>query len=318
MLQFVLTALDLIGALDQEIPRGEKREALVEWIYGLQHSMTFQPSAGGFLPGKGLIDSDLASTYSALVCLVTLGDNLERVCRDQCKQWMDSLQNPDGGFRQLARLPATSSSDLRFVYSAVAVHHILDLPIATHQRERIFRYILRMQTYEGGFGLHPYSEAHGGYTYCAIAALHLLSALDEELAPAARESVLRWALFQQELGFSGRIGKPNDTCYSFWIGAAIKSQLLNGFEFVNMDLNQTYLTAMQSPYGGFGKQADAFPDVMHTYMSLAAMTLSVTSDTDPECYSDDKASEREDALESVHPALNITHRALRARLDPRG
>jgi prenyltransferase beta subunit len=36
----------------------------------------------------------------------------------------------------------------------------------------------RCQTYEGGFGGLPDNEAHGGYTFCAVAALHLLNRLD--------------------------------------------------------------------------------------------------------------------------------------------
>lgn len=30
------------------------------------------------------------------------------------------------------------------------------------------------QTYEGGFGGEPCNEAHGGYTFCALAALVIL------------------------------------------------------------------------------------------------------------------------------------------------
>lgn len=33
----------------------------------------------------------------------------------------------------------------------------------------------RCQTYEGGFAAEPGAEAHGGYTYCAVAALRLLN-----------------------------------------------------------------------------------------------------------------------------------------------
>lgn len=35
------------------------------------------------------------------------------------------------------------------------------------------------QTYEGGIGGSPWSEAHGGYTYCAVATLSILNALDK-------------------------------------------------------------------------------------------------------------------------------------------
>ena len=35
------------------------------------------------------------------------------------------------------------------------------------------------QSYEGGFGGSPGSEAHGGYTYCAVAGLCMLNRLEE-------------------------------------------------------------------------------------------------------------------------------------------
>ena len=34
------------------------------------------------------------------------------------------------------------------------------------------------QTYEGGMGGYPGNEAHGGYTFCALAALEILKKTD--------------------------------------------------------------------------------------------------------------------------------------------
>lgn len=39
--------------------------------------------------------------------------------------------------------------------------------------------MFRCQTYEGGFGGTPGSEAHGGYTFCAVAGLAILNRLHE-------------------------------------------------------------------------------------------------------------------------------------------
>ena len=35
-----------------------------------------------------------------------------------------------------------------------------------------------MQTYEGGIGAEPGAEAHGGYTFCGLAALMLIDRAD--------------------------------------------------------------------------------------------------------------------------------------------
>lgn len=35
--------------------------------------------------------------------------------------------------------------------------------------------VLQLQTYEGGLGGEPGNEAHGGYTFCGLAALMLVN-----------------------------------------------------------------------------------------------------------------------------------------------
>ena len=55
----------------------------------------------------------------------------------------------------------------------------------------------------------------GGSTYCAIAALTLMGKLD--LLPR-KDDLVHWCVSRQISGFQGRINKPSDSCYSFWIG----------------------------------------------------------------------------------------------------
>jgi protein farnesyltransferase subunit beta len=50
-----------------------------------------------------------------------------------------------------------------------------------------------MQTYEGGLGGEPGAEAHGGYTFCGLAALHLAGRADALSLPA----LLHWAVHRQ-------------------------------------------------------------------------------------------------------------------------
>lgn len=71
---------------------------------------------------------------------------------------------------------------------------------------------------QGGLGGEPGNEAHGGYTYCGVAALALLGrlgALDVAAVAAAASQRQAWL----EGGFSGRTNKLADGCYSFWQGA---------------------------------------------------------------------------------------------------
>ena len=46
------------------------------------------------------------------------------------------------------------------------------------------------QTYEGGFAGVPWSEAHGGYTFCAVASLALLGSLHRANLPALMVSAV--------------------------------------------------------------------------------------------------------------------------------
>jgi protein farnesyltransferase subunit beta len=48
------------------------------------------------------------------------------------------------------------------------------------------RHIASCQTHEGGFGAELHNEAHGGYTFCALASLRILGALSAIDADAMR------------------------------------------------------------------------------------------------------------------------------------
>ena len=113
-------------------------------------------------------------------------------------------------------------------------------------RRAVMNFIISCQTYEGGFGGEPYAEAHGGYTFCGVAALTLLCPRhelqwtglhdntentttddnNEEDDVVSRLDIVAltgWLTRRQmryEGGFSGRTNKLVDGCYSFWQGGA--------------------------------------------------------------------------------------------------
>lgn len=58
----------------------------------------------------------------------------------------------------------------------------------------------------------------GGSTYCAVAALWLM---DELKNINDKQLLIEWLLRRQGQGFHGRVNKPDDTCYAFWIGASL-------------------------------------------------------------------------------------------------
>lgn len=104
-------------------------------------------------------------------------------------------------------------------------------------------FIASCQTYEGGFSSAScplidggilaaqrpsLGEAHGGYTYCALASWVLLQpyiSADEDAPRVDLRRLLRWLVHMQgreiELGgFRGRTNKLVDGCYSWWVGGA--------------------------------------------------------------------------------------------------
>ncbi|KAJ3341394.1 hypothetical protein HDU83_006625 [Entophlyctis luteolus] len=76
------------------------------------------------------------------------------------------------------------------------------------------RFIASCQTYEGGMGALPGVEAHGGYTFCGLAALEIL----QETTLVNVDALIEWSVARQmevEGGFQGRTNKLVDGCYSF-------------------------------------------------------------------------------------------------------
>lgn len=87
--------------------------------------------------------------------------------------------------------------------------------------DNLVDFISSCQTYEGGLGPIPYSEAHGGLTYCGVAALCELNLLNKINV----EKLIYWLMNRQmqiEGGFQGRTNKLVDACYSFWQGATFR------------------------------------------------------------------------------------------------
>ena len=84
-------------------------------------------------------------------------------------------------------------------------------------KARALEYITQSKNYDGGYGQGPWQESHGGSTFCAIASLKLMDLLDEK----EHQDTVLWLLRRQQMGFQGRVNKPEDTCYSFWIGASL-------------------------------------------------------------------------------------------------
>ena len=129
-----------------------------------------------------------------------------------------------------------------------------------------------MQTYENAFGQAPGYEAHGGSTFCAVASLSLMGKLDSALTKKEKDLLVRWLLLKQVYGFSGRPNKDNDTCYSFWIGGALK--LLGSYHLINHTENINFIELCTNrAIGGIAKCPCNPTDPLHTFLALSALCL---------------------------------------------
>lgn len=86
-----------------------------------------------------------------------------------------------------------------------------------------------------------------------------------------QSELVRWLVFRQQSGFQGRCNKDPDTCYAFWNGATL--DLLGKHSFVDVPSCQAFVYSCQFVYGGIAKFPDTYPDVMHSYYSLAWLSI---------------------------------------------
>lgn len=296
LLFFVTSGLDILGSLDHVLTP-QRRQEIIDWIYSLQVQTGFLGST--FLKADSAASLNLeksvhiAMTYTALATLVILGDDLGRVNKEGILQALKELQNPDGSFMASWE---EGSCDMRIVYCAASVCTLLGT-FDTIDKDKMTDYIINSQTYEGAFGQGPDLEAHGGFTYCALASLSMLGHL-EHLDQSLKDKCRKWCVMRlNESAFNGRPNKREDTCYTFWMGGALK--LLNPDEdFVNQQILNCVpyvLSAQDGIVGGLAKWADEpdiSPDPLHTYLGLAGLALVPSLD-----------------LQQVDPELNITLRA---------
>lgn len=179
--------------------------------------------------------SHVLSTYAALSTLAILHNTNTKPpssspspsplpSRRRLRAFLLSLKHPSGDGTFRATPAADSEVDARSIYGALAVARLSGLlhDPAVVEREKLVEYLVGLQTHEGGFAAERGDggeEAHAGFSYCALASLALLGAVDR--VPDWGGAV-RWAAQRQralEGGCDGRTNKLVDACYSFWAGA---------------------------------------------------------------------------------------------------
>lgn len=156
-------AIDLLGCLPQTMHMTSIAPFLSQC----------QTPSGGFGGGPGQM-AHLAPTYAAVMALVSYGDedSLGVVDRHAMEQFLLHMKQPNGAFT----MHQDGEADVRATYCALAVASVLDI-MTEELTCHVFEWVMACQTYEGGFGGEPGNEAHGGYSFCAVASIALLGRL---------------------------------------------------------------------------------------------------------------------------------------------
>eukprot|EP01029_Cantina_marsupialis_P007150 TRINITY_DN1789_c0_g1_i1.p1 TRINITY_DN1789_c0_g1~~TRINITY_DN1789_c0_g1_i1.p1 ORF type:complete len:360 (+),score=87.34 TRINITY_DN1789_c0_g1_i1:75-1154(+) len=306
VMHYCILGLDIMESLKCD------NEAFINYIYSNQINPKDESEyknagfiGGSFMGNDGEVTcehatSNLAMTYTALTCLLTLGDDLERVNKEAIIGSLKCLQSDNGGFR--ASHFKEDECDLRFCFSACAISYILN-DWTGIDKEALKRFIRNCWSMQGSYGLMPECEGHGGSTYCAVACLYLMDEVDSYYAdfPEEQEALTFWLVDRvTENGIQGRPGKPWDTCYSFWIGASLK--MLNAFDLVDYEGGIEFIAAcIDWDQGGFGKQEDAMSDPVHSFFSVCGLSFFVRNNPS----SEDFEKVEDIPLKPLSPCLQI-------------
>ncbi|VDK32177.1 unnamed protein product [Taenia asiatica] len=223
--------------------------------------------------------------YSALVSLLVLGDDLERVNRQAIIDGIKALRSANGNLVNGSLF--CPEFDARFIFSAVASAYILDM-LEQLDLDTFEKFLVNSI---GAFGSLPKLEAHAGLTYCALASLKLMNRLDKVLPPGSpqRGKLINWLVCRQNGGFNGRCQKEADTCYTFWVGASLRVSAKNSVFF------RTLIICTYFPTNFTTRNID----LLHSYLTLAG--LSCLFKTPPSADSAHPTSvQLTDALDRLH------------------
>ncbi|XP_025104033.1 protein farnesyltransferase subunit beta-like isoform X2 [Pomacea canaliculata] len=241
-----------------------------------------QHPKGGFGGGPGQVPH-LAPTYAAvntLAILATVTEDVFKVLnRSGLYQFLMLMRDEEGAFR----MHEGGEVDIRGAYCAASSARLTNM-CTKELFSGTAEWIRRCQTYEGGFAGFPGQEAHGGYSFCGLAALVILN--QPQLCDIPR--LLRWTAMRQmkyEGGFQGRTNKLVDGCYSFWQGAAFPvihmvlcqeddlALSASGWMFSQEALQEYVLICCQHPLGGLLDKPGKPRDHYHTCYCLSGLSV---------------------------------------------
>ncbi|XP_068110143.1 protein farnesyltransferase subunit beta [Hyperolius riggenbachi] len=270
-----------------------------------------QDPNGGFGGGPGQ-QPHLAPTYAAVNALCSIGteEAYNVINRGKLQKFLFSLKQPDGSFN----MHGGGEVDVRSAYCAASVASLTNI-MTSNLFDGTAEWIARCQFWEGGIGGVPGMEAHGGYTFCGLAALVIL----KRVHLLDLKSLLRWVAFRQmkfEGGFQGRCNKLVDGCYSFWQAGLMPllhrtlhaegdpALSLTNWMFDQQALQEYILLCCQSPTGGLLDKPGKSKDFYHTCYCLSGLSIAQHYGSG-EMLQETVVGSPDNLLKPTHPVYNI-------------
>ncbi|KUJ22387.1 terpenoid cyclases/Protein prenyltransferase [Mollisia scopiformis] len=270
---FAIMGLSFVGSLD-----GVRRDDCLRWIKGLQRE---DGSFGEFITQDGVIQggTDMRISYAAMAIRWILKGDYDSskedgadIDVDQLVKYIRSGQTYDGGIGESSRHEAHAG----YTYCAIASLKLANRLSKSKDSEPIsgltnvdstIRWLVSRQT---GYTTESDEEEEGDAEHAP--AVKLQGIYTEEPAHEDEEFV----------GFNGRCNKRADTCYAFWVGAAINMLCQEKVELLDIPAIRRFLFEQtQHRIGGFGKCPGDPPDIYHSYLALAALATMKEPDLKP-------------------------------------
>lgn len=298
---YSLVGLDLLGGLNKVFTKKDISQ-FIDWFYahavetdkyyGFRGSMSYKGN------GKLYDPPSLAATFFSLMCLIILGDDLQRINRIKTMKYVISCQLSNGSFTQILDMSSgkpLGDVDSRFCMMASAIRRVLkwrnmneDINI-----DKLEHYIKTLKIFDGGFGMSSFTESHTGLIFCALDTLKMIDRFPNEVFQDTLDFLVHRQVYygkynQTEVqesqfadtsdngGFNGRLNKYADTCYAFWTIGSLK--LMGYQDLVDSTMCQRYLLnqTQNTMIGGFTKTNDpddTIPDPLHSCLGIATLSI---------------------------------------------
>jgi len=337
------TALLILGLLtlpSSETPEPESPYGSLDLPKLLRFVGKCQRPNGSFGSFPDSLDEDVRFVYCAVAILAIVRvDPASVIDVDAAERFLKSCRRYEGGYGQAPYAEAQGGTTY-CALASLALLGRLESGQTEEEASQTVRWLVDRQgevadssesssassddgqEEEGtAAGADSQPEAHGPVPSCPAI---IDPTPHGDLLPATRQSVA---------GFQGRIGKPLDACYSFWCTAALTimsdlvarkpplttppnshSRTPKGHEsptplLYDADANVAFLLRCQSDqWGGIARSPGDHPDVYHTYLALASLSLSAhaaAASSSEQGRHGGPSNDLVDALAPHDPLLNV-------------